>query len=710
LGCDDESASDDEQAEKILYFYPPSTPLERQLSRVTMIEGLIEFAGKFSPDSIETVLMEKQLWSFYPAEPDVWIVAAVQIAPDDDASGLTMHRADSLGLDAVVKKLYTFVSTFITAGSVNGHIDRDWERIMEVKQLRKRARKLRIRLRQEEQDCESIRRHEELKNSKAAEQESAEEGTIDIDVDGDKGDVQEIGEGNDADRPQSEQPSEDVPDTDATTRDRDPPNGVEGAVQEAADTSVLRVDAGAAGQEEEVVEREEREGEREVDTPEDNGEVDEDMEEEHLGIRAGMMSLSEILKQINETSAEILAAEEGITAMVADGYVISLLKAKLEYFLNWYVRTGELLSPSFITACGGMHYASVPDSALSRLLQIKYRLQDELNERFLGFSVLVNGQLAWHEIPGETEFQTLYEFIRLQEAERVRSLARNSFSPIVPNAPINGERTLSSGQKLTVTDLAIRRLFAPATGKSAGSSSNKLQLFDIKAQEYLESLLLSSGFISSYWQDIDHPSEIFDDSFTRASIDSDILDWTSIGTGIKIWCPRLNPATSIPADKDSRVPRVVLFRHGRFIAITMLSEDLFVGFDEKAEVEGRSASESKHSLFETLMAIKQIYEDSFQSLQSILDDSSKMPVPTVTTKPSSGSNSKQTSAPAVRVFYYNFCGAATKVSCMLFPFFSSLSNFLRLFSGTLRYLRPRLRSLRPLGLASWGPCGRRRRS
>jgi hypothetical protein len=657
LGCDDESASDDEQAEKILYFYPPSTPLERQLSRVTMIEGLIEFAGKFSSDPIDTVMMEKQLWSFFPAEPDVWIVAAVHIAPDDDMSGLTMHRADSLGLDAVVKKLYSFIYTFITAGSINGHIDRDLERILAVKQLRKRARKLRIRLRQEEQDYESIRRHEEAKSSKLNENDGPDVGPIDLE-NGEEN-AQDIREEIDVGH---QNPSEDVKGAEAYATSLS--DEAEGVNRESSNTSGPREDGGAGLEGEVVEDKEEEEEELQQQVqPTEECEAEESLEDEHLGIRAGTMSLVEIQKQIQETSAEILAAEEGVSLMVTDCYVISLLKSKLEYFLNWYVRTGEMMSPSFSTACRGMHYASVPDGALSRLLQIKYRLQDELKERFLGFSVLMNGQLAWHEIPGDTEFQTLYDFIRLQEAERVRSLARNSFSPDVPNAPVNGERTYSSGQKLTATDIAIRKLFAPATGKGGRNSSNILQLFDVKAQEYLESLLLSSGFISSYWQDIDHPSDIFDNSFTRASSNADILDWTSIGTGIKIWCPSLFAMTesSLLGDNARGAPRIVLFRHGRFIAITMLSGDLFARLADEATSEGNSMSETKYSIFEILMTLKRIYEDSFPALQSMLDDASKMSAHTINTKLSSAPSSKQTVTPTVRIFYHNLCGTATKV-------------------------------------------------
>jgi hypothetical protein len=46
LGCDDESSTDEEQAERILYYYPEATPITVQLSRVGMIQSMIDFAEK----------------------------------------------------------------------------------------------------------------------------------------------------------------------------------------------------------------------------------------------------------------------------------------------------------------------------------------------------------------------------------------------------------------------------------------------------------------------------------------------------------------------------------------------------------------------------------------------------------------------------------------------------------------------------------------
>ena len=47
IGCNDESATDEEQGEKMLYSYPPGKSLNDQLGRVMMLEGLIDFTCKF---------------------------------------------------------------------------------------------------------------------------------------------------------------------------------------------------------------------------------------------------------------------------------------------------------------------------------------------------------------------------------------------------------------------------------------------------------------------------------------------------------------------------------------------------------------------------------------------------------------------------------------------------------------------------------------
>lgn len=73
LGSMDESATDEEQGEKILYYYPRDVSVYWQvcrfcssmiriticqLSKMTMVESLMEFSNKFCPDPIDVVVME----------------------------------------------------------------------------------------------------------------------------------------------------------------------------------------------------------------------------------------------------------------------------------------------------------------------------------------------------------------------------------------------------------------------------------------------------------------------------------------------------------------------------------------------------------------------------------------------------------------------------------------------------------------------------
>ncbi len=58
LGSADESSTDEEQGEKILYFYPENISLYDQLSKLIMLESLIEFNSKFSKSPIEYVVMK----------------------------------------------------------------------------------------------------------------------------------------------------------------------------------------------------------------------------------------------------------------------------------------------------------------------------------------------------------------------------------------------------------------------------------------------------------------------------------------------------------------------------------------------------------------------------------------------------------------------------------------------------------------------------
>lgn len=97
LGCIDESATDEEQGEKVLYYYP-KTSLYWQLSRINMLEGLIEFSSKFSKDiDIDIVIMQNTTWVFYQCEPDIWIVVGMSNVPSSIPSNTPIAAATNHG-------------------------------------------------------------------------------------------------------------------------------------------------------------------------------------------------------------------------------------------------------------------------------------------------------------------------------------------------------------------------------------------------------------------------------------------------------------------------------------------------------------------------------------------------------------------------------------------------------------------------------------
>ena len=52
LGCDDESSTDEEQAERILFYYPENTPIPTQLGRIGLLQSLIDFANKYATEVV----------------------------------------------------------------------------------------------------------------------------------------------------------------------------------------------------------------------------------------------------------------------------------------------------------------------------------------------------------------------------------------------------------------------------------------------------------------------------------------------------------------------------------------------------------------------------------------------------------------------------------------------------------------------------------
>jgi hypothetical protein len=176
LACSDEAATDEEQAERVLYFYPESASLSQQLAKVLVVESLIDFSSRFSTEPLDSVAMQNHTWAFSECEPGVWVILGVDSWPTQSQSPLPLHcnQASPHALQASAQHIYRLFR--LTHGPVlkalrgpvvdarKGGVSqyRGQEAVGRVRALRKAVRKLRHRLRQEMQDAENLRSRQEI--------------------------------------------------------------------------------------------------------------------------------------------------------------------------------------------------------------------------------------------------------------------------------------------------------------------------------------------------------------------------------------------------------------------------------------------------------------------------------------------------------------------------------------------------------------------
>lgn len=165
LGCSDESSTDDEQRERVLYFFPPETSVSAQLSKLSMVEGLIEFTNKFSQEPLEYITMTEDTWAFLQCEQDTWFAVAVKndSKPKRPIMLPFRHRPNGPALLKTLQQIYQLYATFhgSLAQSLEGKSGSGWGAIEEVQRLKKRIRKIYQRRQQEEQDLASANRDPE---------------------------------------------------------------------------------------------------------------------------------------------------------------------------------------------------------------------------------------------------------------------------------------------------------------------------------------------------------------------------------------------------------------------------------------------------------------------------------------------------------------------------------------------------------------------
>ena len=363
IGCEDEASSDEEQGEKILYFYPEETELPKRLSRITMLEALIEFTGRFSKEPIDVVIMEKQTWAFVQCEPDLWIVAAIENScPSSSSSnnsssnlsplGVTApsatatnpsapprslplsapagacHRPNGVGfVDALMKMYRTYCLFFGNViPALRGDGDHGLERVREVQEQRRHIRKLKGKLRQDVLDL--------------------------------------------------------------------------GASQKSAQRKA----------------EEERDGEERI-----GRELQADSPREHLGIRDGVACTADLERQVATTRGLVAAAEQRLADLLSeeDEYTPRSVRRSLGGFLRWYLTTGELLCPSVMHSAAGIHFCPSGHPAFQSLLRVRQAAEDISRSLLRGCLILHDGGVAWSDLDDETTF-ALFDYVRVKEHESVR--------------------------------------------------------------------------------------------------------------------------------------------------------------------------------------------------------------------------------------------------------------------------------------------------
>jgi hypothetical protein len=74
-GSNDEAAGAQEQADRLLYYYPHDAPLEAQLGHVGFVEGIIDFSRSFAAEGdCDTVSLDSRRVTLAQVEPQVWMV------------------------------------------------------------------------------------------------------------------------------------------------------------------------------------------------------------------------------------------------------------------------------------------------------------------------------------------------------------------------------------------------------------------------------------------------------------------------------------------------------------------------------------------------------------------------------------------------------------------------------------------------------------
>lgn len=160
LDPNDEDSTADEQAEKLLYFYSRTAgDTNDKVQIMTAVEAMIELAKTFSSQPLESVMLERKMWSFFECEPNVWIVASM--GNDYTTAAERPETFEVISADTfrnALKSLYGQIYTLF--GPLHRYLtdedDTGWQCLMDVIKSRKLCRKTKYKLDNAANDYEKL--------------------------------------------------------------------------------------------------------------------------------------------------------------------------------------------------------------------------------------------------------------------------------------------------------------------------------------------------------------------------------------------------------------------------------------------------------------------------------------------------------------------------------------------------------------------------
>eukprot|EP01038_Epipyxis_sp_PR26KG_P009333 gene9333-12576_t len=366
LGCNDEAASDNEQAEKILYYYPEHISIDNQLTKINMLEGLIEFSSKFSFDPLDSVVMERVTWGFYEAEKDLWIIIGVGNKPwesnSDNQDGwqenadigslhgfFYKHRVNINALNVTLKQLYHsyfvlngFITEFLQ-GKLLPLIDitaqsepfgDGWSNIVNVQSIRKKIRKLQSQVLLETKDLNTL-------------ENNGNENIDEIDYS-------------------------------------------QGQTDDVRSNKIIN--------EEQI-----------------------NISLETMNIKQNMRSLDDVKTTLAHLNKEILELETQLNKSLNEDYTPKQVRSSLGRFMRFQFESNEIGSPSLFNDFNGIHWNNVKDNSyFSPLLRIRQAVEKATHRCCIGLTFIHSGQVLWSDMDSNSCFD-LFELVRLQEAASIRA-------------------------------------------------------------------------------------------------------------------------------------------------------------------------------------------------------------------------------------------------------------------------------------------------